>query len=352
MKTQKYFKLFANCIPVKGFTRSLICDIQRGNIFFIPNDLMEIITNHKTKNLKQIFNIYGKVNKKIIDDYFTFLIQNEYGFWCDSEDELDLFPDIDLTYYSPFEITNVIIDIDKNIGYDFNNLITQLELLGCVDVQIRCFSCQELSYIDNLLSNFTNKRVKSIELVLKYNENLNKQHYRELFDKHLRLSMLLLFGANRYEEINIIEGNSNIIFTTENIQNKTHCGVIHQAYFTSNISTFTESQHHNTCLNRKISIDVDGEIKNCPSMTKSYGNIKDTTLAEALAKEGFKDMWHIKKDQIKVCQDCEFRHICTDCRAYLQDPNDLYSKPAKCSYDPYTATWGAENPTNNTLYGQ
>ena len=87
-------------------------------------------------------------------------------------------------------------------------------------------------------------------------------------------------------------------------------------------------------------------------MTKSYGNIRDTTLKEAIEKEGFKDMWFIHKDQIDVCKDCEFRHICTDCRAYIQDPNNIYSKPAKCSYDPYTATWGEGNPTNNPLYGK
>ena len=87
-------------------------------------------------------------------------------------------------------------------------------------------------------------------------------------------------------------------------------------------------------------------------MTKSYGNIRDTTLREAIEKQGFKDVWYTHKDQIEVCKDCEFRHICTDCRAYIQDPNNIYSKPAKCSYDPYTATWGAENPTNNPLHGQ
>ena len=29
----------------------------------------------------------------------------------------------------------------------------------------------------------------------------------------------------------------------------------------------------------------------------------------------------------------------TDCRAYIQDKNNIYSKPAKCNYDPYNAEW-------------
>jgi hypothetical protein len=38
--------------------------------------------------------------------------------------------------------------------------------------------------------------------------------------------------------------------------------------------------------------------------------------------------------------------MCTDCRVYLQDPNDIYSKPLKCGYNPYTNKWEewASNP--------
>lgn len=50
-------------------------------------------------------------------------------------------------------------------------------------------------------------------------------------------------------------------------------------------------------------------------------------------------------DQIHICKDCEFRHICTDCRAYIEDPDDIYSKPLKCGYNPYTGEW-AEWSTN------
>jgi hypothetical protein len=47
----------------------------------------------------------------------------------------------------------------------------------------------------------------------------------------------------------------------------------------------------------------------------------------------------VRKDDIEVCKDCEFRYICTDCRIFKNDSNDIYSKPKKCNYDPYTNTW-------------
>ena len=31
----------------------------------------------------------------------------------------------------------------------------------------------------------------------------------------------------------------------------------------------------------------------------------------------------MKKDSIKVCRDCEFRYICTDCRVYIEKEDDI-----------------------------
>ncbi|MBX9448398.1 MAG: hypothetical protein KL787_01185 [Taibaiella sp.] len=62
------------------------------------------------------------------------------------------------------------------------------------------------------------------------------------------------------------------------------------------------SLRHNTCLNRKIAVDAEGNIRNCPSMKERYGNIRDTTLAQALMKPGFKKYWSITKDRVTKCR--------------------------------------------------
>jgi radical SAM protein with 4Fe4S-binding SPASM domain len=74
-------------------------------------------------------------------------------------------------------------------------------------------------------------------------------------------------------------------------------------------------------------------------MLEDFGDIRTTPLREALEMPGFRDRWSVTKDSVGVCRDCEFRYICTDCRAYT-DGGDPLGKPAKCTYDPYTATWG------------
>ena len=117
------------------------------------------------------------------------------------------------------------------------------------------------------------------------------------------------------------------------------CGVVDMEYFNFRLQHYTEAQHHNSCLNRKISIDPYGNIKNCPSMAGDYGNVCDIALAAVLEQPQFRKAWRITKDQVSSCRNCEFRYVCTDCRAYLEVPDDINSKPLKCGYDPYTCTW-------------
>lgn len=122
------------------------------------------------------------------------------------------------------------------------------------------------------------------------------------------------------------------------------CGKVNLKYFSTNITKVLEAINHNSCLHKKIAIDKEGNIRNCPLMPEDFGNIKDTTLEEAITKPSFKKYWNTTKDQIEVCKDCEFRYICSDCRAYTERTHtneeglDI-SKPLKCGYNPYTAEW-------------
>ena len=68
-------------------------------------------------------------------------------------------------------------------------------------------------------------------------------------------------------------------------------------------------------------------------MTESFGKISEKKLSDAINEKEFKKYWTISKDKINVCKDCEFRYICTDCRAFVESK---YDKPLKCGYDPYT----------------
>lgn len=337
-KANKHLMLFADCILVKGSKRSLIVDLTRSKYHFIPNSLYELLQESNGLTKEKIIETYGIENTETIEEYITYLEENEFIFWCD-EDEIELFPAIDLTWEWPAHITNAIFDLNENSSLNFEDIVKQLEPLNCQDIQIRSYGFKDIDFWDTWLNYTLEARMRSVEIVTQWHERINMDVAKVLVEKHQRIRSIIFHSAPKHEMIKV-DSNMGMIATIEDkIDGSSHCGIVHHNYFNTNIKLFTEAQKHNTCLNRKISIDVNGEIKNCPSMAKSYGNIKDTTLQEAIDKPGFKDMWYINKDQVSVCKDCEFRYICTDCRAYIENPEDIYSKPLKCGYNPYTAEW-------------
>ena len=339
-------KIFANCIVVKGYNRSLICDLQRSDFIFIPNEMKDLLINHENKSLEEIKSFYDEMFHEMIEDNIRYLEKTEYVFFCKNP---SFFPKLSLDWHYPFSITNAILDCLSIDNYV--KILMELDELKCKNIELRFFYDFDFNLIYEIINFIHNSKfiITTIGFVIPYNEN-NIEKINFILNYSARISYIIIFNTPN-EQINILKSNVNkrAIYISKNIYSESSCGVISSKLFSINIKTFTESHHHNTCLNRKISIDKDGFIRNCPSMPQHFGNIKDTRLSDALNHPDFKKYWNVNKDMIAVCKDCEFRHICTDCRAYterthFEEDIDL-SKPLKCGYNPYTNEW-AEWSTN------
>ena len=329
------FKLYACCIPVKGAKRSIICDLQRGNYRFIPNVLYEILIEHKNVSIDKIKASYQNEYDDHIDSYIKFLEENEYGFWCKNPQQ---FPDIEPDWFHPSLITNAIIDIDSNSKHNYDKISQELDELGCTALQIRVYDFIPFEKLENIIKHFEQSRLRSIELVIKYSNDYNQKMLSKLCQTQQRIRSIIVHSSIQETKVEVEGIKVPILYSKERIKDHSFCGVVHHTYFIVNISNFTESKNFNNCLNKKISIDVRGQIKNCPSMSKSYGNINETSLVEALNESDIKNLWGITKDMVDVCCDCEFRYICMDCRVFTKN-GQSYGKPEKCKYDPNTANW-------------
>ncbi len=335
----QYFRLFANCLLVRGHARSTICDLQRGEIHLIPNDLEELLREFEDKPMQEILQSFAPDDQETVVEYYNFLFDKQLGMFHGSE-ELGLFPGLDLTFMVPTTIHNAIIDIGEKV-FDYQKAAQELSALGCQGVQIRVFRPIELWRVRQLLDNFCTSRIRSIEVFLCYTAGLPHPLIAQLITDYPRLTSLVVHSAPFTSPQSPSSGDASAIYyTEEQLHSEAHCGFIGPSYFTVNLSHFTEALTANTCLNQKISIDQYGYIKNCPAMTTSFGHISQDSLLPAVANEAFTAMWATNKDQISVCKHCEFRYVCSDCRAFRSDPLDLLSKPEKCRYDPFTAEWG------------
>lgn len=176
--------------------------------------------------------------------------------------------------------------------------------------------------------------------LIKYNSYITDNFVNNLLRQNSRLNNIIIHSTPTVISNKVIVTTKlNITWTNEVIDDEKCCGVTAVGYFLSNIELFNESLFKNNCLNQKISINSKGYISNCPSMFHKYGHIDDTSLYDALIDDKFQFLWNINKDQISICKDCEFRYICTDCRAYILEEQNIFSKPIKCKYNPYEAVW-------------
>lgn len=341
MRSIEYLRKFSTIQLVKGAKRSLVCDLQRSEFSFVDNGIYEFLQFADGKAVSEIESAWADFPQHYIRPLIDLLLQREIVFLTHDP---ALFPEIDLQIKFPGLLSNCILEMDDMLVDLFEKIITELAELGVIALEWRFFEPVDPEHLDALLQRVKHSPIQDIRMFLKYDANLTDEFLHDLVREHLRVNSILVHGSDRDAQLE--SRRSNLAHTRNTITASTCCGVISAAYFTLNISLFSESLHANSCLNRKVAITRTGDIKNCPSLPESYGNIYQNTIREALQSTGFDRYWNITKDQIKTCRDCEFRHICTDCRAFLENPEDLFSAPLKCGYDPYTCKWEewSENP--------
>jgi SPASM domain peptide maturase of grasp-with-spasm system len=342
INVEKHLLVFSGCKFVKGASRSAIYDLQRDEMSFIPNDVFVFINSNKKLKIKDILSKYNKDEQEIVIEYIEYLLEQEFIYLGDQND-VNAFTEMDSEWFFPGEISNAIIELSEITISHHSKICNELNALGCQAIQL-------VSYMNriplNILSKILNSlkatdSIRNIEVIIPSSNDDKTSNFDEItfLNTYPKIDTFIVHSSEVNDKIEALNGRSYFIYTTEKITNRNCCGVIKEDYFSFNIDTFMESLHYNSCLHKKIAIDANGEIKNCPSLHKGFGNIKSISLAEALFKKEFKNLWSVKKDQIKVCKDCEFRYVCTDCRAYIKNSEDIYSKPLKCSYNPYTNEW-------------
>lgn len=342
-----YIKLFTDCQIVMGKNRAIICDLQRIKYVFIPISLASLFNRQGILDLRTIRSKLDNDNFAIFKDYLKLLQFHEFIFDC-TKNEAARFPAISLEFDYPATISNAILDFDKNSRHDLKAIIDTFFIpANCRYIQIRSFDEVDMLFLDKIIHDINSSFIKAIDLIIKNSNDFSYEKLAKWVFNNKKIRSLTIHSSPENKIIqNENYGFSVVVAIKQKITSENHCGIIHHSTFSINIETFTESQKNNTCLNRKLAIDKEGNIKNCPSMNNNFGNVKNTSLKKVFRNPDFKKYWQINKDSIDVCKDCEFRHICTDCRAYIENPENPFSKPLKCGYNPYTNEWSewSSNP--------
>ncbi|PIF44484.1 SPASM domain peptide maturase of grasp-with-spasm system [Chryseobacterium sp. 52] len=336
-----FLKLFDSVKITRGATNSIILDTSTGFLQLIPIAFFDLLSNEH-QNYSVLKKQLDKESLEALEEYLNFIIDNKLGIILSSKKELSTFKSVSEFKETPSYVDYLILDVNNS---DVLNdvLIQQICDLRIKYLQIR-FSELELNDIINIISKLNllnDSSINEVSLVANYDLQLVtfiKENHYSISNKFLHF---ILHSSDEQDSQTLEHVQLSIIKNKINIP--LSCGLIDLKNINLNRNFYLEAKQHNSCLNKKISIDVKGNIKNCPSMPQSFGNIKNTALENALNHPEFKKYWNLTKDLIEVCKDCEFRYICTDCRAYTEQTsfnNGLdTSKPLKCGYNPYTGEW-------------
>ncbi len=98
----------------------------------------------------------------------------------------------------------------------------------------------------------------------------------------------------------------------------------------------------NSCLARKVAINDRGDVMPCIfGRDWQVGNVLSSTLEDIVHSHKMLELWKFTKDQVLVCQDCEYRYLCRDCRPLAHAATGRLDAPSpRCTYNPYTGQWG------------
>ena len=349
IKSDTYFVLSSSCKLVKGAKRAVIIDYQRGELYYISGEYFSLLNKLDREKLFVITDdLDDDESMRNFNEFLSIILTHEIGFLTDTPEQFPLRSD-DTLEGEPTLLIDVIIEVDPAI-YDkeiFAGLCEDLNVLKCKDFQIRLFSSFDLELLTGIIQLINTTDANYIEVHCNYSKGIERELH-DFIDANPLVSNIYLYdspGAKVVDIINDIPNRhplllGNVYYIPYPFDGGNCCGVINwETLNYSSIDTHNLLKKRNGCLDRKITIDKHGNIKNCPSLKAEYGNIRDISIKEVLKSEAFQKLWFIHKDQISVCKVCEFRYNCTDCRAFLQDPDDIYSKPSKCGYNPYTCTW-------------
>lgn len=272
--------------------------------------------------------------KTEIIKFIDYLLSLELGHFTESKEE---FPSIFNEFRTPYEIIDCIIEVSDVTMSTSKTIFKALTELGCQTLELRVYDPIDLNKIKIFfIDEIVNTRLRNMELILPFSNELIISDLIDFTSKNPIIGKMVVHSCP--DQLDMFNTKTTF-FIEQKIENNKCCGNIGLNYFTSNLPMYLLSLNSNNCLNKKLSIDAYGNIKNCPSMTRTFGSVKRNDISSLVKNDEFQLLWKIKKDEVKTCQDCEFRYVCSDCRAYLENPDDVYSKPLKCGYSPYTNEW-------------
>jgi radical SAM protein with 4Fe4S-binding SPASM domain len=324
-------KLYTNCIPVKGYLRSVIQDIQRSSFSFVPNSLIDCIS--ESKFVKK----HEYVDEESFNNYREFLISEDYVFaWEMSLTER--FPDYKAVFYQSYHIYSLhfievreLSIVKKMLLFIEQGLIVKHLVFVIEECRIELLE----QLIDLLNNQLTHTSIESVQF--RFKKDFGVQNY-------------FLSKSNIDYRINLVE----IVSLESKKRKKANCDhlQIHSINernpkMVNNFLHYFESVQFHTYFNGKFFVNPQGILSHQPEEFNpkySITNLKSKQdVLDLLQLESFNEFSKVRKEDTVICKSCELRHMCLDERLPKKNSTGDWYHIVECDYNPFIGKWKKES---------
>ncbi|TSJ41290.1 hypothetical protein [Fluviicola chungangensis] len=305
--------LYEDVRIAKGYNRSILHDLSKGGFEFLSNEAFEVLSNlHEYDN----FNSCLEQNAEIADELKSLDALNIINHFIS---DIHVFPKIDKSNSMPshFQAITFVVNT-SNIKYIQRNIGVLSRLT------------------QNLFLIFDKKHILFLDFLIDFLKD--NQHLRIIFcGKRSLLDKIDSIVSKHkvfceYAEIDLSD-KAKYIETFPSLHN--------------NYLLFNETLNFNSGFYEKILINADGRIGINLFDDFNLGHISKIKTIEDFESlkinERYQEVINIKVDQIAVCQQCEFRYMCTDIKIPRQSnfSREIFVKD-ECRYNPFISKWKHE----------
>jgi SPASM domain peptide maturase of grasp-with-spasm system len=330
MNLNGYIRFYECCRPVKGIKRAAIYDLQRAQIVFAPNELIDFIYINEDKTVETILE-ENHFQVDLLKKQLLYLEENELVFFPTNPGN---FPKIKEIIDKPNLLEFIYLNIDtiNDQKLDFLDTIDQTGANNLVLISSK--SIKKIG-LEKVLSRLVTSKIKCINIIGKYHKN-DFEEIKEILDFNSRIRRCVFFDCN-----DKIDDFEHIKFSKKVLKELFNNGIISNINFTINLESFLESKTFNLFYNQKIFIGDEGNILKYFDDKNTIGNVYKDDLIQIIKEDkSLKAFWETSKDQIEECKNCEFRYICPDNRIPLKTESKKIVHESGCIYNPETNQWG------------
>lgn len=381
-----YFRLNPECYFVRGKKCGAIFDLISGKIYALDSQETKILTSCEKNNPAPDSTFLNELKELCLGNFYpnkTYIQKLRSGILSQIHET-----------NVPLELNRAFIEINnscnENCDYcGFYGVKRNLSCLGCnkwdendeylnskriketID-ELKDLGCQDIYITGGNLTlkwkktmdivNYANGKFMNIFIILSY-QNLSQDIIKDLKNKAIMIIQTDLDTINSKDFIyskdffyllvikpedheKVIEINSENIIKSFIIEDKN--SIINlsmdpkKKHPPINMHQFLNNLEYHPCIGHTISISYSGNVTPCITMRNHvFGNIRNKSLSSIFKEkmEYIGRFWKLNLDEIEKCTYCEFRYLCTDCRALEENLTGELTGKILCGYKPKEGEW-------------